>query len=94
MLEETKVSAQRGFVAMLKEKKKNSLIFVLLLVTIALSSIVIRLENQRYALLVGMCPNAREFSANPTPEALGCLRTVQTRTSSLWHLYYAIADSF
>ena len=47
---------------------------------------LVRVENQRYALVVDMCP------AHPpqvVPD-LQCLAKVETRTGWWWHLYYAV----
>jgi hypothetical protein len=42
-------------------------------------------ENQRYALALGMCTS----ETLPGPD-FRCLSTVQTRTSWLWNLYYGV----
>lgn len=45
-----------------------------------------RVENQRYAMAIGMC------RMPPPVEAadLNCLERVQTRTNPLWHVYYGL----
>jgi hypothetical protein len=53
---------------------------LLLCLTVFLGYRLTVVENQRYALAVGTC------RAGDQP----CLSTVQTRTSSLWHLYYGL----
>jgi predicted Kef-type K+ transport protein len=63
---------------------KNTLIIALALSVLFLSYRLVGVENQRYALLLGMCPS------NIHPVDLACLETVQTRTHWLWHLYYGI----
>jgi len=49
-----------------------------------LASSLVHVENQRYAMQVGMCkdPVVGYDSA--------CLKTVETRTSWVWHLFYAL----
>lgn len=68
---------------------KNAVIVVLLLVIVFLCDRLVRAENQRYAMLVGMCtrPETPLLPINMT-----CLETAQTRTSWFWHLYYAVTD--
>jgi hypothetical protein len=41
---------------------------------------LIRTENERYALFLGMC---KDFDT-------ACLSKVETRTAWYWHLYYAL----
>lgn len=44
-------------------------------------------ENQRYALVTGLC------AFNPAdPRSLDCLENVETRTSPLWNLYYGLFE--
>lgn len=75
---------------------RNLLILLLLVVTIVLGTSLVRVENQRYALWLGMCPNMRQslaaLAANDQ-DAFDCTKTVQTRTAWWWHLYYAITDN-
>lgn len=47
---------------------------------------LIRVENQRYALTVGMCAPR---PPHPVPD-MECLEHVETRTDWWWHLYYAM----
>lgn len=49
---------------------------------------LVKVENQRYALQVGMCATSIA-PALPDPQ---CLETVQTRTGWWWHLFYALAS--
>jgi hypothetical protein len=65
------------------------IIGVLLLVIVYMARTIVRIENQRYALSIGMCGNKTNRELPPDPE---CLRTVQTRTHWTWHLYYALLD--
>ena len=66
------------------------------MLVIALSCVVLwfgmtiaKLENENYALRLGMCPTE---AGNPPSEQFKCLRTVETRTSIWWHLYYALTE--
>lgn len=65
---------------------KNALIFALVMALGIVSYRLAHVENQRYALLVGMC---QQDDANPRG-LVDCLRTAQTRTSWAWHLYYGL----
>lgn len=59
-----------------------------LLVALAFTSYrIIEIENQRYALIVGMC---RQIDSN-VPD-LNCLQRAQSRTNWLWHLYYGLTE--
>lgn len=67
---------------------KSAAIVVLILISAFLADRVVRIENQRDALHVGLC--------KPDPANLAqrwnCLENVQTRTSWFWHLYYATTE--
>ena len=65
--------------------KKNIAIVLLLFVVLYLAASLIRVENQRYALAVGLC---RDGKTGLTDYA--CLAKVETRTNPAWHLYYAV----
>ncbi|MGK7871501.1 hypothetical protein [Falsiroseomonas sp. E2-1-a20] len=65
-----------------------ALIFVLSGLLIFVAARLVRVENQRYALLTGMCRSSLDVRL---PD-LRCLRTVETRTSWGWHLYYGLTD--
>jgi hypothetical protein len=67
---------------------KSATIIVLALLVAFLADRVVRIENQRYALQVGVC---KLDPGNPAP-GWRCLDDVQTRTSWLWHLYYAATE--
>lgn len=58
-------------------------VVVVLLVWFAAA--LVRVENERYALLVGMCRAPGTGLVDHS-----CLRTVQTRTGWWWHLLYAL----
>lgn len=69
--------------------KKNILIAALGALVLWESRTIIRIENQRYAMAVGLCRN----TADPTlPSDTNCLASVQTRTSWAWHLYYGLTN--
>lgn len=68
---------------------KQNILFISLLVAIVwLSAALIRVENQRYAMTIGMCidPVLKVADQN-------CLSTVETRTGWWGHLYYALTDA-
>jgi len=50
-----------------------------------LSVALVRVENQRYAMAVGMCYD----KAKGLPD-LVCVHRVETRTAWWWHLFYAL----
>ena len=68
---------------------KNIIILVLATLVAFLADRVVRLENQRYAMEIGMCARASYPGGLQLPDPK-CLETVQTRTSWLWHLRYAM----
>lgn len=71
---------------------KNALILVLLALVIWLSVVVIRLENFRYASALGFCSSCPDVEAVRLPERYECLRNQETRTSAMWHLFYALTQ--
>lgn len=65
---------------------RYALIVVLLVFVAVLADRVVREENQRYALELGMC-------IHPGPVYLPdyeCLNKVQTRTAWAWQLFYGV----
>jgi len=69
---------------------KNVVIAVLFLAVVWLAATVARLESFHYASTVGMCG---EFNAqDPIQNAKrhSCLHAIETRSSPLWHLFYAL----
>lgn len=68
--------------------RELGIIFVLLAGLIFVSARLINVENQRYAMLTGLC---KFDSASPTV-IHECLHDVRTRDSVLWHLYYGLTD--
>jgi hypothetical protein len=68
---------------------------LLLLVIFVLARALVRVENERYSLWLGMCPNMSEtFAATRAgnEDAWKCTKTIQTRTGWWWHLYYAVPN--
>jgi hypothetical protein len=66
---------------------KNAIIAALALALVFVSSRLVFVENQRVALITGMC--------KPDPTNLkwfDCLKTVETRTSWVAHLFYALTE--
>ena len=56
-------------------------------------TVIVRLENENYALLTGLCGSSFNVADSQTGlERTRCLEEVETRTSPLWHLYYALSD--
>lgn len=66
---------------------KNLVILVLLGLLVWFGATIVRLENYRYAAQLGMCS---DYSAIQLVERHRCLSETQTRTSSFWHLVYAL----
>lgn len=68
-------------------------LLVLLLIWFGLT--IIRLENAHYANFLGMC-DKEGVVYNTNPQALierdQCSQAAETRTSGIWHLYYALFD--
>ena len=58
---------------------------VAVLLIVWLSAALVRVENERYAMAVGMCWN----EARRLPD-LDCVKRTQTRTAWYWHLFYAL----
>jgi hypothetical protein len=66
---------------------KNTAIILLSALIVWLSVRVIELENFRYATMIGFCSESADLVGR-----YECLKSKQTRTSGLWHLFYALAD--
>jgi hypothetical protein len=67
------------------KKEQVGLIVALGLVVWLLTALV-RVENERYALQLGMCRDKIGLTD------FKCLSAVQTRTGWYWHLFYALKD--
>jgi hypothetical protein len=62
-----------------------------ILIIVLQSAALIRLENQRYAMQVGLCED--KVLSIKTQQVVwdnACLERVETRTNWLWHLFYAL----
>ena len=69
---------------------KNIAIAALLVCVVVLSVTVVRLENFHYASVVGMCPEIKADDPLQTVKRHNCLHNTETRTSPIWHLFYAL----
>jgi hypothetical protein len=69
---------------------KNILIALLLVVVAWLLAVVVRLENYHYASVVGMCSEFKADDPLQTVTRHNCLHSTNTRTSSVWHIFYAL----
>lgn len=67
---------------------KNVALVMLVAAVLYLSHVIARVENERYALLTGMC----QRNSDGIVEA-DCLKSADSRTSALWHIYHAITGS-
>lgn len=65
--------------------KKNITIVTLAIIIIWFALVIVKLENYHYAVQVGMCSEVSELI-----ERDRCVNSKQTRTSFMWHLYYAL----
>ena len=65
------------------------LVVILLAFSLWLGAALVRVENERHALQIGMC------SFNPTEplSMFHCLKKAETRTGWWWHLYSALVNS-
>jgi len=70
----------------MKSPISTSLIIVLAALLVWFGSALVRVENERYAMFVGLCP----FDAKAMEPQQKCLDKTQTRTNPIWHLYYAL----
>lgn len=66
--------------------RSKVVIAVLCGVILWFSAVIVRIENERYALFTGMCRDKVGLSD------VKCLSRTQTRTSLFWHLFYALTD--
>ena len=80
---------------MFSAEKKPVLIGLILALAILLvwfGATIVRLENENFAMRVGMCGehNPADFEAILKRDQ--CLEKVETRTSPVWHLVSALFD--
>lgn len=59
---------------------------VLAVLCLSLGAALVRVENERYALALGMCRDKLGLVDEP------CLAGTETRTSWTWHLFYALTN--
>ena len=69
---------------------KNSVIAILTAMLIWFGLAIVHLENERYALEMGLCGNFEPAHPENLVAKYKCLETVQTRTSSIYHLLYGL----
>jgi len=72
---------------------KLLLLVISLALNVWLATSVVRLENIRYGLLVGVCSEEEHTSLQNSierPRYLECLQRTEARTSPLFHLAYAL----
>jgi hypothetical protein len=68
-------------------------LLIALLVIVWLSASLVRVENQRYAMQVGMCEDKVLLEkVQQIGWDYACLSKVETRTNWMWHLFYALTD--
>jgi hypothetical protein len=63
-------------------------VVLLTVLVLFLADRLVRVENQRYALMTGLC----EIDHAAPRRLFECLEKAQTRTSWFWHLYYGITS--
>ena len=71
---------------------KAALIAALAGALLWVSAALVRVENERYALSLGMCLDESMHRVDPNMHVADyqCLKRVETRTGWWWHLYYAL----
>jgi hypothetical protein len=62
-------------------------IFMLCIIVFTLGATLVRIENQRYAMMNGMCRDNLGVGWDNQ-----CLSKIETRTHWVWHLYHAVID--
>lgn len=63
---------------------RTTTIVILLFALLVIGRALVRTENQRYALFLGMCSDQ--------VTKLSCLERTETRTGWWWHFYYALQN--
>ena len=76
----------------LAETTLVGVVIALLALVLWFGATIVRLENENYAMRIGMCGehNPADFESIMTRNR--CLEEVETRTSPVWHLFYALTD--
>jgi hypothetical protein len=62
----------------------------LVIMVIALTAAVVRLENYRYANFVGFCTDYDMHEPRERIRREKCLETSETRTHWFWHVLYGV----
>ena len=73
---------------------KSAAIVVLAFLVFWLSLQVIRLERYHYASYLGMCSDHDPKDPIASVKRDKCLNDTETRTNSLWHLWYGLVDRY
>jgi len=81
------VSIERVLTFSWRQRWRGAVVLLSVL-ALFLADRLVRVENQRYALIIGLC---KMDDAAPR-SSFECLDRVQTRTSWFWHLYYGVTD--
>lgn len=68
------------------------LVILLMVLLVWFGATIVRLENQNYAMQLGLCGEVNAADFQSVLERSRCLEEIETRTSPLWHLYYALLD--
>jgi hypothetical protein len=63
-------------------------VILLTVIAVFLADRLVRVENQRYALMTGLC----EVDHAAPRSLFECLGKAQTRTLWFWHLYYGVTE--
>ena len=77
----------------LDKEGKTKLLWVIALLTALLiwfGATIVEIENERYALSLEMCTLLDPAGIESVVERDQCLDDIETRTSWVWHLYYAL----
>ena len=70
--------------------KERLTILILLVLLVWFGVAIVGLENENYALRLGLCGDVDVADFETVLERSRCLDTVQSRTSSFWHLLYGL----
>lgn len=68
----------------MKQSQLLWVIAVLIALLLWIGVALVRVENERYALLIGLCKVGISVTDNT------CLINIQTRTAWWWHLYHGL----
>lgn len=67
--------------------KERAGLVVCVVLLVWVTSVLVRVESERYALQIGMC----WYEQLKLPD-LACIQTAQTRTAWYWHLFHALKN--